>query len=72
MLFDKVLLQTLSTYIWQATTSTYADYSTEVIFFFLAFGIFSNRLDTDTWHFMIIVTSAEESGNKPLIPNFQN
>ena len=48
MLFDKVLLQTLSTDIWQATPTTYADYSAEVIFFFLAFGIFNNRLDTDT------------------------
>ena len=48
MLFDKVLLQTLSTDIWQATTTTSADYSAEVIFLFLAFGIFNNRLDTDT------------------------
>ena len=30
MLFDKVLLQTLSTDIWQATTTTYADNSAEV------------------------------------------
>ena len=36
-------------------------YSAEVIFLFLAFGIFNNRLDTDTRHFMIIITSAEES-----------
>ena len=61
MLFDKVLLQTLITDIWWATTTTYANYSAEVIFLFLAFGIFNNRLDTDTWHFMIIITSAEES-----------
>ena len=33
MLFDKVLLQTLSTDIWRATTTTYADYSAEVISF---------------------------------------
>ena len=61
MLFDKVLLQTLSTDIWLATTTTYADYSAKVIFLFLAFGIFNNRLDTNTGHFMIIITSAEES-----------
>ena len=48
MLFDKVLLQTLSTDVWRATTKTYADYSAEVIFLFLAIGIFNNRLDTDT------------------------
>ena len=61
MLFDKVLLQTLSTDVWRATTTTYADYSAEVIFLFLAFGIFNNRLDTDTWQFMIIITSSEET-----------
>ena len=60
MLFDKVLLQTLSNDIWRATT-TYADCWTEVIFLFLAFGIFNNRLDTNTWHFMIVITSAKES-----------
>ena len=48
MVFDKVLLQTLGTDIWQATTTTNADYSADVIFFFLAFGIFNNRLDTNT------------------------
>ena len=48
MLFDKVLLQTLSTDICRATATTYADYSAEVIFLFLAFGILNNRLDTDT------------------------
>ena len=48
MLSDKVLLQTLSTDIWRATTTTYADYSAEAISFFLAFGIFNNRLNTDT------------------------
>ena len=48
MLFDEVLSLTLSTDIWQATTTTYADYSAEVIFLFLAFGIFNNRLDTAT------------------------
>ena len=31
MLFDEVLSETLSTDIWQATTTTYADYSAEVI-----------------------------------------
>ena len=41
MLFDKVLLQTLSTDIWWATTATYADYSAEVSFLFLAFGIYT-------------------------------
>ena len=61
MLFDNVLLQTLSTDIWWATTTTCSDYSEEVIFLFLAFGTFNNRLDTNTWHFMIIITSAEES-----------
>ena len=60
MLFDNVLLQALSTDIWRATTTTYADYSAEVIFLYLAFGIFNNRLDTDTGHFMITITSAEE------------
>ena len=44
MLFDKVLLQTLSTDIWRATTTTCADYSAEVIFSFLVFEIFNNRL----------------------------
>ena len=39
MLFDKVLSQTFSTDIWRATTTTSADYSAEVIFYFLAFGI---------------------------------
>ena len=48
MLFDNVLLQTLSTDISRATTTTYADYSAEVIFLFLAFGTFNNRLDTNT------------------------
>ena len=48
MLFDKVSLQTFSTDIWWATTTTSADYSAEVIFLFLAFGIPDNRLDTDT------------------------
>ena len=48
MLLDKVLLQTLSTDIWRATTTTYADYSAEVIFLFLAFGVFKNRLDIKT------------------------
>ena len=48
MLSDKVLLQTLSTDIWRATTTTYADYFAQVIFLFLAFGIFNNRLNTDT------------------------
>ena len=48
MLFDKVLLQTLSTDIWRANTTTYADYLAEVIFLYLAFGVFNNRLDTDT------------------------
>ena len=61
MSFGKVLSQTLSTDIWWVTTTTYADYSAEVIFLFLAFGISNNRLYTDTWHFMIIITSAEES-----------
>ena len=48
MLFDEVSLQTLSTDILRATTTTYADYSAEVIFLFLAFEIFNNRLDTNT------------------------
>ena len=48
MLFDTALLQALSTDIWRATTTVYADYSAEVIFLFLAFGIFNNRLYTDT------------------------
>ena len=29
--------------------------------FSLASGIFNNRLDSDTWHFMIIITSVKES-----------
>ena len=60
MLFDKVLWQTFSTDIWQAATTTSADYSADVIFLFLAFGIPNNRLDTDTRQFMIKITSAEE------------
>ena len=47
MLFDKVLSQTFITDIWQATTTTSADYSAEVIFLFSAFGMPNNRLDTD-------------------------
>ena len=47
-LSDKVLLQTVSTDIWRATTTIYADYSAEVVFLFLAFGIFNNRLNTYT------------------------
>ena len=48
MLFDKVLSQTFSTDIWRAATTAPADYSVEVIFIFLAFGIPNKRLDTDT------------------------
>ena len=48
MLLDKVLSQTFSTDIWRATTTTSEDYSAEVIFLFLAFGIPDSRLDTDT------------------------
>ena len=40
MLFDEVLLETLSTDIWQATTTTYADYSAEVIFLSWPLGYF--------------------------------
>ena len=47
MLFYKVLSQTFSTDIWQATTEISADYSVEVIFLFLAFGMPSNSIDTD-------------------------
>ena len=32
----------------------------KAIFLFLAFGIPNNRLDTDTQHFVIIITSAKE------------
>ena len=45
MLFDRVLLQTFCTDTWQATTTTSADYSAEVIF--SAFRIRSDRLETD-------------------------
>ena len=48
MLFDGVSLQTLSTDIWRATTTTYADYLAEVTFLYLAFEIFNNRLDNNT------------------------
>ena len=48
MLFDQVLSQTLSTDIWRATTTTSSDYSAEVNFLSLAFGILNNGLDTDT------------------------
>ena len=64
MLFDKVLSQTLSTDIWRATTTTSSDYSAEVNFLFLAFGILNNGLDTGTWHFMIMITSAKESATE--------
>ena len=47
MLFDKMLSQAFITDIWQATTTTSADYSAEVIFLFSAFGMPNNRLDTD-------------------------
>ena len=47
MLFDRMLSQTFSTDIWQATTAISADYSAEVIFLFSAFGMPSNRIDTD-------------------------
>ena len=47
MLFDEVLLQTFNTDIWQATAPISAEYSAEVIFLFSAFGIPSNRIDTD-------------------------
>ena len=47
MLFDKVLSQTFSTDIWQATTAISEDYSAEVIFLFSSFGMPSNRIDTD-------------------------
>ena len=47
MLFDKVLSQTFSTDIWQATTAISADYSAEVIFLFSAFGMPGNMIDTD-------------------------
>ena len=67
MLFDKVLLQTFSTDIWRATTTTSADYSAEVMFFFLAFGIPNNRLYTDILHFVIIITSAEERDTEPTL-----
>ena len=64
MLFDKVLSQTLSTDIWRATTATSADYSAEVIFLFLAFGILnkvlSQTLSTDIWH-AATTTSADYS-----------
>ena len=63
MLFDKVLWQTFSTDIWREKTTTSADYSAEVIFIFLAFGIKpNNRLYTNTLHFMIKITSVEERG----------
>ena len=48
MLFDKVLLQTFSTDIWQATTAISANYSAEVILLFSAFWMHNSRLDTDT------------------------
>ena len=48
MLFEEVLSQAFSSDIWRVTTTTAADYSKEVIFLFLAFGIPDNRLDTDT------------------------
>ena len=47
MLFDKVLSQTLSTDVWRATTTTYTDYSAEVIFLFSSFGMPSDIIDTD-------------------------
>ena len=47
MLFDRVLSQTFSTDIWRATTTTTADYSAEVMFLFLVFGIPNNRLNTN-------------------------
>ena len=57
MLFDKVLSQTFSTGI---TAS--ADYSAEVIFFFLAFGIPNNRLYADILQFVML--------RVPLLPDF--
>ena len=47
MLFDKMLSQIFSTDIMQATTAISADYSAEVVFLFSAFGLPSNRTDTD-------------------------
>ena len=53
MLFDKVLLQTLSTDIWQATTTTYADYSAEVIFLFLHLTLYVQRFAEESVSFVL-------------------